>query len=138
MTPQNRILVLNSGSSSVKYALFSAEGEPLHRLWPGALERIGVPPSRFYGKDEAGTVLFDERKAIPNHQSALDRLLRRLEERGNKLPRSKLRGISKEFIPIAASCGESDPHRIEVTDCWLQRSLKFGFQFMHGGVEDAR
>lgn len=39
--------------------------------------------------------------------------------------RSKLRGIS-------------DPHRIEVTDCWLQRSLKFGFQFMHGGVEDAR
>jgi hypothetical protein len=31
----------------------------------------------------------------------------------NKLPRSKLRGISKEFIPIAASCGESDSHRIQ-------------------------
>jgi hypothetical protein len=35
-------------------------------------------------------------------------------QKQNELPRRKRQGISKEFIRIAVSCGESDPHRIEV------------------------
>ena len=32
----------------------------------------------------------------------------------DELPRRKRRGISKEFLPIAASCGEFDPKRLKV------------------------
>jgi len=37
-----RILTINGGSSSIKFALFEA-GEPLRRLFGGELERIGMP-----------------------------------------------------------------------------------------------
>ena len=37
-----RILTINGGSSSIKFALFEA-GEPLRRILGGELERIGLP-----------------------------------------------------------------------------------------------
>lgn len=40
MVDNSTILMINSGSSSVKFALF-AGGASLVRLWSGAIERIG-------------------------------------------------------------------------------------------------
>ena len=45
MKPANpRILTINGGSSSIKFALFEA-GDPLRRILEGAIERIGLPES---------------------------------------------------------------------------------------------
>lgn len=58
MTPA--ILVLNAGSSSVKFSPFSADGEVLHRLSRGKFEALGTVP-RLSVVDEAGTAIADRR-----------------------------------------------------------------------------
>ena len=49
-----RILTINGGSSSIKFALFET-GDPLRRILEGAIERIGLPEAtlRVKGLDEA-------------------------------------------------------------------------------------
>jgi acetate kinase len=39
----SRILTINGGSSSIKFALFEAGGGALRRILGGELERIGTP-----------------------------------------------------------------------------------------------
>ena len=39
------ILVLNAGSSSVKFSVFAITGEDLHRLYRGRFEKIGTGPT---------------------------------------------------------------------------------------------
>ena len=47
MKPTNpRILTINGGSSSIKFALFEA-GESLPRILEGGIERIGLPDATF-------------------------------------------------------------------------------------------
>lgn len=69
------ILTLNAGSSSLKFALFSAVRNP-RRLWSGAIDRIGLPGARFQLSDARKTVVLDESGTISNHEAALTRLLR--------------------------------------------------------------
>ena len=73
------ILVINSGSSSVKFALFAAE-EPLSRLWSGAVERIGLANGRFHAVDADGATVIDETRSIPDHDTALSLLFDAIEE----------------------------------------------------------
>jgi hypothetical protein len=40
----SRILTINGGSSSIKFALFEAN-EPIRRFLEGGIERIGLPES---------------------------------------------------------------------------------------------
>ena len=75
------ILVINSGSSSVKFALFDMAADEPRRVWQGALERIGFDAGRFAATDVRGTILIDETLAIPNHVVALDLLLGWVEDR---------------------------------------------------------
>ena len=50
MEPANpRILTINGGSSSIKFALFEA-GDLLRRILEGAIERIGLPEATFAGE----------------------------------------------------------------------------------------
>ena len=47
MKPANpRILTINGGSSSIKFALFEA-GDSLRRILEGGIERIGLPEATF-------------------------------------------------------------------------------------------
>lgn len=73
------ILALNCGSSSLKSALFSVEGDP-QRSWTGSIERIGLPEAGFTTRTADGAILDDERCDIPDHAAALDRLLSRIEK----------------------------------------------------------
>src|SRR5664279_3412768 len=55
MKPANaRILTINGGSSSIKFALFEA-GDSLRRILEGGIERIGLPEATFRvkGLDQA-------------------------------------------------------------------------------------
>jgi acetate kinase len=50
MEPANpRILTINGGSSSIKFALFEA-GDSLRRVLEGGIERIGLPDAIFQVK----------------------------------------------------------------------------------------
>lgn len=72
------ILVVNCGSSSVKFALFAAE-KPLPRLWSGAIERIGLENGRFRAVDGEGATVLDEIRDIADHETALRLLLDAIE-----------------------------------------------------------
>ena len=55
MKPANpRILTINGGSSSIKFALFEA-GDPLRRIPEGGIERTGVPKTGPPGRNGCGT-----------------------------------------------------------------------------------
>lgn len=79
MTANPAIVVINSGSSSVKFALFAAT-DTLPRLWAGAIERIGLADGRFHATDADGNAAIDETLAIPDHRRALGLLLERLAQ----------------------------------------------------------
>lgn len=48
-----RILAINGGSSSIKFALFET-GDALSRVLEGAIERIGQPGATFRAKGPRG------------------------------------------------------------------------------------
>ena len=80
MKSNSAILVINCGSSGVKFALLADEADAPRRLWSGALQRLGLPEGRFRAKAEDGAILFDEIVDIPNHVAALDLLVSRVAD----------------------------------------------------------
>ena len=72
--PEPVLLTLNAGSSSLKFALFTASGHP-RRLWSGAIDRIGLPGAHFQLSDARRTVVLDEPGRLDSHEAALTRLL---------------------------------------------------------------
>jgi acetate kinase len=88
MTPANpriltRILTINGGSSSIKFALFEAS-ESLRRILEGELERIGLPEATFRVKssdqsDQADN--FSRPVKAPDHTVAVGAVMDWIEER---------------------------------------------------------
>jgi acetate kinase len=79
MEAMMHILTINSGSSSVKVALYEmGEGEKL--VLAGSMERIGQRAGVFRMQDSSGKSLIDEHTDLPNHQTALSRLSDWLEK----------------------------------------------------------
>ena len=64
------ILVLNSGSSSIKFSMYDASGEKRERLFEGAVDGIGTDNGKFWIKDAAGKKIVDETPALPNRSVA--------------------------------------------------------------------
>ncbi len=77
-----RILTVNGGSSSIKFALFEADGG-MQRLLDGRLERIGAGtgPARMSAKGRDQADNFSRLVTAPDHQSAVGVLMDWLEER---------------------------------------------------------
>jgi acetate kinase len=64
------VLVLNSGSSSIKFAIYEAgDGRPV-KLNEGAVDGIGTDNGKFWIKDAEGNKLADETPALPNRAVA--------------------------------------------------------------------
>ena len=81
MKPANpRILTINGGSSSIKFALFEA-GDSLRRILEGGIERIGLPEAtlRVKGLNQADN--FSRSVAAPDHTVAVGALMDWIEER---------------------------------------------------------
>jgi acetate kinase len=76
-----RILTINGGSSSIKFALFEAEDAP-RRILAGTVERIGLPGTamRVKGSDPADS--FSRRATALDHTAAAGIVMDWLEERG--------------------------------------------------------
>lgn len=64
------VLVLNSGSSSIKFSLYMASESERIRLFEGAVDGIGTELGKFWIKDAAGKKLRDEEPALPNRDVA--------------------------------------------------------------------
>ncbi len=75
-----RVLTINGGSSSIKFALFEA-CESLRRILEGGIERIGQPEPTFRvkGSDQADN--FSRSVAAPDHTAAVGILMDWVEER---------------------------------------------------------
>ncbi len=76
-----RILTINGGSSSIKFALFEA-GESLQRLLEGEIERIGLPDSSMWVKSDNPADNFSRSVKAQDHTAAVGALMDWIEARG--------------------------------------------------------
>ena len=77
MTPPNgrHILTINTGSSSVKVALYAAHGRTPERWWSGQAEGIGEDQGRLQFRDGSGELVQEDTPTLAGHDEALRRLL---------------------------------------------------------------
>jgi len=75
-----RILAINGGSSSIKFALFEA-ADTLGRILEGVIERIGQPEARFRVEGLSPADSFSRLVAAPDHSAAVKLLMDWIEEK---------------------------------------------------------
>jgi acetate kinase len=63
--PSLPVLVLNSGSSSIKFSVYEAGNGGRNKLFEGAVDGIGTDLGEFWIKDAAGKKLIDQTCALP-------------------------------------------------------------------------
>ena len=74
-----RILTINGGSSSIKFALFEP-GNALRRILDGGIERIGLPNATFRVKGPDRAEDFSRPVMAPDHPAAVGALMDWIEE----------------------------------------------------------
>lgn len=75
------VLVLNAGSSSVKFALFSAEPRPVRHV-SGSVDGIGHDQGRFHAKDATGGIWVDDQRRVSHQEEAIELILSAVDQRG--------------------------------------------------------
>jgi acetate kinase len=68
--PSLPVLVLNSGSSSIKFSVYEAGNGERRKLHEGAVDGIGTDQGSFWIKDADGNKLVDQTPALPNRSVA--------------------------------------------------------------------
>src|SRR5947207_12081702 len=64
------VLVLNSGSSSIKFSIYEASDGQRARLFEGAVDGIGTDLGKFWIKDDEGKKVVDETPSLPTRAVA--------------------------------------------------------------------
>ena len=64
------VLVLNSGSSSIKFSIYEAGAGLRERLFEGAVDGIATDQGKFWIKDAGGKKIVDQTPALPNRSVA--------------------------------------------------------------------
>jgi acetate kinase len=64
------VLVLNSGSSSIKFSVYEAGNGEREKLFEGAVDGIGTDLGKFWIKDAAEKKLVDQTPPLPNRAAA--------------------------------------------------------------------
>jgi phosphoketolase len=78
-----RILTINGGSSSIKFALFEA-GDSLRRILEGVIERIGLPEAELCVKGLSPADNFSHSVPAQDHTVAVGTLMDWIEERSGR------------------------------------------------------
>src|SRR5579863_2389273 len=76
-----RILTINGGSSSIKFALFEPAGDSMRRIVEGAIERIGLPDAAIRVKGLKPADNFSRAVTAPDHTAAVGALMDWIEAR---------------------------------------------------------
>lgn len=92
--PAQFVLALNSGSSSIKFALFRV-GPPLERALTGKLERVGLPDGELTVMDAATGKREQRAVFTPNHAACVRPLV---EVLGSKVSFSAVRAIGHRVV----------------------------------------
>jgi len=74
------ILVINSGSSSIKFSTFQASPGKIIPLYDGAADGIGTANGSFHVKSKDGKKIVDESTQIPNREAAFKRIADALQK----------------------------------------------------------
>jgi acetate kinase len=74
------ILVINSGSSSIKFSVFQASAEQKAPLLDGAVDGIGTENGSFHVKSSDGKKIVDEKPQIPNREAAFKLIAEALQK----------------------------------------------------------
>lgn len=92
-----KVLVLNSGSSSIKFRVYEAQGE-IRELARGIVERIGEEISRVRYRGPRGEIEYEAR--IANHEEGLGHVLKALTdpEKGVISDPSEIRGVGHRVV----------------------------------------
>jgi acetate kinase len=107
MKPTNpRILTINGGSSSIKFALFEA-GDSLRRILEGGIERIGLPEATLRVQDLKPADNFSRSVIAPDHTVAVEVLMDWIKER---LGRDALAAVGHRVVHGGPNYNE--PQRI--------------------------
>ena len=80
---ESRVLTINGGSSSIKFALFEAGGA-LRRILGGELERIGTPQASMGVKGSNPRDNFSRSVMAADHRAAVDALMVGIEEHSGR------------------------------------------------------
>ena len=115
-----RILVLNSGSSSLKYQLFDMNDHSV--LAKGAAERIGETGSRIVHRELDAAEQIDADSPIADHGMAIDRIVTILSESGVLSDGDGLAGIGHRVVHGGETFFE--PTRIDDEVVSVIRSLE--------------
>jgi acetate kinase len=106
MTDAVRLLTINTGSSSLKAALYQmAAAEQL--LLAASAERIGLPDGRLHIAGADGATLLDERRHLADHAAALELLLSWLRR---ERPGQEPQAVGHRVVHGGAHY--SKPHRV--------------------------
>lgn len=89
-----RVLVINSGSSSIKYQLIDVETH--EALATGLVERIGQPTGRLKHTGPAGTTTLEQ--PVPDHEAGMALVLQLFEEHGPRLVESELAAVGHRIV----------------------------------------
>jgi acetate kinase len=111
--PSPRILTINGGSSSIKFALFGV-GDPPERLLEGGIDRIGQPEATLRVKGLNGADNFSRLVTAPDHSAAVDALMNWIVERTGQ---DALTGIGHRVVhggPTYSHPQRVTPEMIEV------------------------
>ncbi len=94
-----KVLVLNSGSSSIKFQLF--ETDDWHTVASGAVSRIGEAQGeirRRWRDPDGREQSCEERASIPNHHSGIDRIIGGLRQSGVLTDVAELAAIGHRVV----------------------------------------
>ena len=97
-----RVLSINGGSSSIKFALFEV-GDPMQRIFQGAIEGIGRPRSALRVKGPNSADNLSRPLQAPDHTAAVNALLDWIEER---LGLDGLAGVGHRVVHGGSSYSE--------------------------------
>ncbi|HEX6122589.1 MAG TPA: acetate/propionate family kinase [Ktedonobacterales bacterium] len=117
MSDEARILAINSGSSSLRFALYALGGPDVpgareRRVLSGLFQRIGQEAAALRIADEGGHALVEERLPLPDHAAAITRLTAWLAEAA---PEHTPMGIGHRLV----HGGPHHAHPARVTDALL-------------------
>ena len=82
--PELKVLVLNSGSSSLKFGLYRVGPLRTVMLISGEAEEIGEAKSKFHTKDSQNKALLSEETSIPDQRDAIVRVAKLVTD--SKMP----------------------------------------------------
>ncbi|WP_258726127.1 acetate/propionate family kinase [Cellulomonas sp. NS3] len=89
-----RVLVINSGSSSIKYQLLDVDTH--EALATGLVERIGQPTGRLKHTGPAGTTTLEQ--PVPDHEAGMALVLQLFEEHGPRLVEQELAAVGHRIV----------------------------------------